>query len=304
MKTNETTAPLSREQSRRHFLRLAGVGAAGCLAVPGLGLAADAPAPAGFTGAAAPQAKRLFHLGMASYSLRKFNLVQTIQMTQRLGLRYICLKSFHLPLDAKPEEITAATTKLKEAGLLLYGGGVIGMKTAADVEKGFAYAAAAGMKKIIAMPTADMLPLINQKVKQYDIAVCIHNHGPGDTFPTPADVYPKIKDLDKRIGLCNDIGHTVRAGADLIETTRQCADRLMDIHIKDVSAANAKALEVVIGHGVIDIPRFLATLIDLKYNGVVSFEHEPNPEDPMPGLGESVGYVRGVLAAIDGPEAS
>jgi hypothetical protein len=59
-----------------------------------------------------PAAKRPFELGLASYTLRKFPLDKTLAMTRRVDLKYICLKSFHLPLEAKPEEIAAAAAKV------------------------------------------------------------------------------------------------------------------------------------------------------------------------------------------------
>jgi sugar phosphate isomerase/epimerase len=136
-------------------------------------------------------------------------------------------------------------------------------------------------------------------VKQYDINVAIHNHGPGDkVYPTPASAYEKIKDLDGRIGLCNDIGHTCRSGVDPAASAEKYADRLLDVHIKDVSAGVPQGSTVEVGRGVIDIPKFLRTLVKIDYAGIVSFEYEKDENDPLPGLSESVGYVRGAMAAI------
>ena len=41
----------------------------------------------------------------------------------------------------------------------------------------------------------------------------------------------------------------------------------------------------------------LRALLDVRYNGVVSFEYEKVAGNPVTGLAESLGYVRGVLAA-------
>jgi sugar phosphate isomerase/epimerase len=189
--------------------------------------------------------------------------------------------------------------KVKDAGLNLYGGGVIGMKKEDQVHQAFEYAKAAGMKVAIAAPSPEMLPLIEKKVKQYDIKVAIHNHGPGDElFPIPSVALEKIKNLDKRIGMCHDIGHTKRYGSNPIAETRLCGDRLHDVHIKDISAANKNGHGVEVGRGVIDIPMFLRMLIEMDYDGIVSFEYEKDSNDPLAGLAESVGYVKGVLAAI------
>jgi inosose dehydratase len=293
---------MSEKQTRRRFLQAAGVGAAASLiqASPpqrAWGRSQQAAGKEQVRGALTGQ--RLFELGLASYTLREFKLDETLAMTRRLGLKYICFKSSHLPLESTEDEIKAVAAKVKEAGLTLYGGGVIYMNNDAEVHRAFEYAKAAGMKIIIAMPKYELLPLVNKKVQEYDIKLAIHNHGPGDkNYPTPATAYERIKDLDRRVGLCHDIGHTMRAGVDPCQETRKVADRLLDVHMKDVSEATAKGHAVEIGRGVIDIPKFLATLLEIKYAGVVAFEYEKDANDPLPGLAESVGYVRGVLASI------
>ena len=68
--------------------------------------------------------------------------------------------------------------------------------------------------------------------------------------------------------------------------------------MKDVSEGTAKGKTIEIGRGVIDIPKFLRTLIKIGYSGIVAFEYEKDADDPMAGLAESVGYARGVLAAL------
>ena len=224
---------------------------------------------------------------------------QALAMTKRVGVKHICLKDFHLALTATPEQIAEVVAKVKAAGIDLYGCGVITMHKPADVDQGFAYAKAAGMRIIVAMPSAQMLPQINEKVQEHDIRLAIHNHGPGDKiFPTPDLAYERIKDLDRRVGLCIDIGHTIRIGGDPYRAAEQFADRLFDVHIKDVTAATPKAAELEVGRGIIDIPRFLRALDKVRFAGIVSFEYEKDEKDPLPGLAESVGYVRGVMAAI------
>jgi hypothetical protein len=220
-------------------------------------------------------------------------------MCRRVGLNHICLKSFHLPLEATAGEITAAVAKVRQAGIQLYGGGVISMKTDAEVDHAFQYAKTAGMKRIIAAPSPEILPRIEQKVQQYDIQVCIHNHGPGDRyFPTPEIAYEKIKGFDQRVGLCHDIGHTLRYGEDPIAQTKSCADRMLDIHLKDVTEATRKGEAIACGRGVIDLPLLVRTLVQIGYSGIASFEYEAQPDDPLPGLAESVGYINGVMDTL------
>jgi inosose dehydratase len=281
--------------SRRQLLQMAAVGATASLVgsvTPGVKASA---AQAGV----ASGAKAKFQLGMASYTFRKFDLDQTLKMTARLDLKYICLKDMHLPLNATLEQIKEVAGKVRDAGMELYAGGVIYMRDQVQVRQGFGYAKAAGMKIIVGVPDHEMLPLVNDMVQQYDIALAIHNHGPTDkVYPTPESAYTLIKDLDKRIGLCIDVGHTMRSGIDPSEPVEKYADRLLDIHVKDVSAATAQGSTVEMGRGVIDLPKLFRTLVKIGYAGIVSFEHEKDDSDPLPGAAESVGYTRGILAAI------
>ena len=284
---------MKRAQSRREFLTVAAAGTAAVFATTNASSYRQAAL------AAATPAGPKFELGLASYTLRKFNLDQTLQMTKRVGLKHISLKDVHLAMDSTPEQIREAAAKVQAAGIDLYSGGVIYMRNEQQVNQAFDYAKTAGMRLIVGVPNPELLPLVDKKVKEYDITVAIHNHGPGDKmYPTPESVYEKIKDLDKRIGLCNDIGHTIRVGVDPAASIVKYADRLYDVHFKDVTAATAKGGAVEVGRGVIDIPQVVQTLIEINYTGIASFEYEKDENDPLPGLAESVGYTRGVMKVL------
>ncbi len=278
--------------SRRKFLRLSG---AGLLATQ---------APSVFAGNMygnknLPGADIPFQLGIASYTTREFSLEETISMTSGLGISKLCLKSMHLPLDLGPDEIKSEAAKVSKAGIDLYGGGVIYMKSIEEVDQAFAYAGYAGMKVIVGVPEHDQLEYCSKKVKETGINLAIHNHGPGDEkYPSPESAYELIKDLDPGMGLCMDIGHTVRIGEDPARDAARFMDRLHDIHIKDVDKADETGKTCEIGRGVIDIPAFLKVLLKKKYAKIVSFEYEKDGKNPLPGLAESVGYVRGVLKVL------
>jgi len=236
---------------------------------------------------------------MASYTFRAFDLDRTLDMTGRLGLRRIAFKDFHLPLETKPDEIRKIAAKVREAGFVLYGGGVIYMRTEDEARRAFAYAKAAGMSVIIGVPNHDLLPLVDKLVAENDLRLAIHNHGPGDKlFPTPESVFDRIRNLDRRVGLCLDVGHTERAGADPAADVERFAGRLLDVHVKDVTARTAEGVTVEIGRGVVDIPRFIRSLVKVGYAGTVSLEYEKDEKDPLPGAAESIGYLRGVLAVL------
>jgi sugar phosphate isomerase/epimerase len=155
------------------------------------------------------------------------------------------------------------------------------------------------MKMIIGAPNVDLLPLVERKVKDSGVWLAIHNHGPDNPlYPSPLDAYALVQKMDPHMGLCIDVGHTQRLGLDPVAVFKTVFDRTFDIHIKDVSAATKAGTTVEIGRGVIDIPALLRTAIALGYRHTLDFEHEKDAEDPLPGVAESVGYVRGVLRTL------
>lgn len=282
--------------SRRDFLRWSTAGAATSL-LAGRSLA-ETPTTAK-DASLEPAPQRAYELGLASYTMQMFSLDQALDATRKVGLKHICLNPLHLPLDSAPEQIAAAAAKVREAGLDLHATGGVDIKSPADIDQAMNYAKVAGMRIIVARPLPKLLPLLNEKVQQYDVQIAIHNHGPDcEFYPVPDAAYERIKRLDRRIGLCIDIGHTVRSGGDPIRATEQFADRLIEMHMKDIADTGGRAVEV--GRGILDIPRLLATLDKVRFKGIVSFEFEKDPSDPLPGLAESVGYVRGALAAMSG----
>lgn len=238
-------------------------------------------------------------IGLASYTLRKYSLDELITIMLRLNLKDVSFKSFHLPYESTKKELQFIQEKVTARGLNLYGGGVIYIKTPAEVERYFNYAKNAKLKMIIGAPNHELLPLIEKKVQETDVKLAIHNHGPEDSiFPSPESVYEKIKNLDSRIGMCIDTGHTFRLNLDPSEELKKYKDRLFDVHIKDIDEQVASGNNVEIGHGKMDIPKILAALKEIKYNGVVAIEYEKDAEQAVFGLSESVGYLRGILQVI------
>jgi sugar phosphate isomerase/epimerase len=239
-------------------------------------------------------------LGLTSYTLRKFTLDQAINMAQEAGVKYISLKEMHLPYNSTKAEREEAHRKISAAGLTLMGGGVIYMKNdEAVLRRLFDYAKDAGMPTIVCSPDPDALDQIEKLVQEYDIRIAIHNHGPGDQkYPSPLDVLRLVKSRDQRLGICMDVGHTVRIGQDPVEIIHQCAARLYDFHIKDVTEPTAKGKSIEVGRGIIDIVGVLRALVEIPFQYHLALEYEDKETAPMTGMCESLGYIRGVLATI------
>lgn len=240
-------------------------------------------------------------LGVASYSLRNFSRPQAIEMTKALGVRYINFKSVHLAYDAPPAEFTTARTELAAAGLELVGGGMITFETDTDdgVRKYFDYAKAAGIPLIVCTCKASALPRIEKFVRQYDIKIAIHNHGPEDpNFPSPYDVLKAVKGMDPRVGLCIDMGHTVRAGADVVRAVADAGPRLLDMHAKDLRDFSSVDSQCAVGEGKMPIAEIFRELRRMRYPGYVNLEYEIEPDNPLPGMKQSISYMRGVASGL------
>lgn len=283
---------------RRDFLALSALGLTACAAR--LGPAGPAPVArserSGTPGSAAD-----IRLGVASYSLRNFPRAKMIEMVKALRTPWVNLKSFHLPYELSPAEIAAARKEVEDAGLQIVGGGTITFDkdTDADVARYFDYAKAAGMPLIVATMNPAALPRVERHARQYDIRVAIHNHGPEDPFfPSPYDALKAVKNMDPRMGLCIDIGHTVRTGTNVVQAIADAGPRLLDMHAKDLRDLKDKESQCIVGEGAIPIPAIFRQLRAISYPGCVNLEYEIDADDPLPGMQRSFAYMRGVLAGF------
>jgi sugar phosphate isomerase/epimerase len=253
--------------------------------------------------AGAPARKRPaveFRLGVASISLRKFSRARMIEGVKALGTPYVNLKSVHLPYDLSPGELAAARREIEEAGLEIVGAGNHSIRSKDDLRKLFEYARAAGIPLLVVAPTPDLVPRLEPFVSEYGIAAAIHNHGPEDPhFPTPGSALALVRDLDPRVGLCVDVGHAARAGADVVREIAAAGNRVLDVHMKDLRDLSRADSQCPVGEGAIPVAAILRELRRVGYRGCVNLEYEIDPEDPIPGMKLSFAFLRGVLAGMD-----
>jgi len=245
-------------------------------------------------------------LGVATYSLRSFQRDLCIKMVKQLGIEYVDIKEFHLPQTDTAADIQKGRAAFDKAGLKVIGGGNVGLPEADELglRKHFEYAKAAGFPMMICAPHPGNLGIIEKLAKEFDIRIAIHNHGPEDKyFPTPQSVLDGVKNMDARMGLCLDIGHTARAGKDVVEAIALAGPRLFEMHMKDLKDLSGKAEgssfgQCPVGEGAIPIPAIFRQLKKMNYQGVCSLEYEIDADNPLPGMMKSFSYMRGVLAGL------
>jgi sugar phosphate isomerase/epimerase len=295
-----TNRPSHSGLNRRDALHALGLAAVGwpLLSASAARAAAVSSAPA------TPQSG--LKLGVAAYSLHALSLERAVAALRTLHIGYVSVFRTHAPMDGPPEPVLAAVAAFRAAGIEVMSTGVTDLPNdEAVVRRVFENGRAAGLRVITCKPAADAFPLIERYVRTYDIKLAIHNHGPeDDLYPTPWQAWKAVQPYDPRIGLCIDVGHSARAGADPLPAIRTCASRLYDFHLKDsVALVGAKTdTPVELGRGKIDVPGILAALLAAGYSGQVGVEYEVATPDPTPGLGECDGYARGVLTALAKPE--
>src|SRR5712664_4052141 len=281
--------------SRRTFVR-SGALVAAAFAASNEVFAAVAGCPSAHEGSP-------IRLGLATYTFRNFSRAQMIGFLKQLNVLELNAKDVkdHLPADTQEE--AAALADYAAAGIKLHAAGTIYFPKDedADIRSKFEYCKRAAIPIIAAGdPAPETLPRIEKFVKEYDIRFAIHNHGPEDKlWHSPLDVLKAVSSMDPRMGCCIDVGHTVRAGTDVVEAIKQVGPRLHNVHMKDLTNFQSKESQVAVGDGSMPVKRIFEALSAIKYKGFVDLEYEIHADDPMPGVIESFAYMRGVLAGMD-----
>jgi sugar phosphate isomerase/epimerase len=241
-------------------------------------------------------------LGLASYTFRNFSRAQLIGYMKQLNVFALNAKDAkdHLPTD--PQQEATALADYSAAGIKLHAAGAIyfAKDEDDDIRSKFEYCKRAGIRAIVAGdPALATLPRIEKFVKEYDIRIAIHNHGPEDKlWPSPLDVLKAVKNMDARIGCCIDVGHAARAGTDVVQAIREVGPRLFNVHMKDLTNFQSKESQVAVGDGIMPVREMFEALAAIKYDGFVDLEYEIHPDDPMPGVISSFAYMRGVLTGM------
>ena len=236
-------------------------------------------------------------LGVATYSLREFSRADAIKIIQSLGIKYVNVKSMHMPYESTPAELAAARAEFEAAGLKIIAGGNIDLKGDDDsVKKMLTYAKNAGIPVVVCAPRRDNLGVIEKYAKEFGLKIAIHNHGTEDKlYPNGASVIELVKNMDPCMGLCYDVGHASRTGVDVVKEIEMAGARLHDMHVKDLADLSDRASQVSVGKGKLPFPQIFKALKKMKYPGVVNLEYEINAKSPQLGMAESFAYMRGVL---------
>jgi sugar phosphate isomerase/epimerase len=281
--------------SRRDVLKLAAVGAAATLP--------DLRTALGAGSVADPYAG--LKMGMQSYSLRTYDFPTALKHTKTLGLKYWESIPKHIPLSTLPKNVAESKARLDEAGIRLMAYGVLDFDAnESQAREKFDFAKAMGLVAFSAYPKKDKptFDLLDKLVAEYDVAIAIHNHGPGARYSKISDIADVVKDRHPKIGACVDTGHYLRSDEDPIEALERFKDRLYGVHLKDVRTVDAggkrKKIFTIMGQGDLDVVKCLRVLKRLNYQGCLSLEYEENEKNPLSDIEVSLQAVRDAAAKL------
>jgi sugar phosphate isomerase/epimerase len=246
---------MNNNLTRRNFIRCGALTAATLASANNLiALAQSHPSP---------DAPSPIRLGIASYTFRNFTRAQMIANMQQLKISALNTKDVKDHLPVNPQEEKSALAEYAAAGITIHAAGVIyfDKDEDTDMRNKFEYCKRAGIKVIVAGPSPETLPRLEKFVKEYDMQIAIHNHGPEDKlWPSPLDVLKAVNGMDPRLGCCIDVGHTVRAGTDVLQAIHAAGPRLFNLHMKDLTNLQDKESQVAVGDGKMPVKEIFQTL--------------------------------------------
>jgi sugar phosphate isomerase/epimerase len=220
-------------------------------------------------------------------------------MLKQLHVSHVSIKSFHLPYETPAEELVEGSNEFRSAGIKVLSGGNINLQDPATLRHMFEYAKAAGIPMMVCAPRHSTMDQVEELVKEFNIKIAIHNHGPEDQhFPSPESALKVVEKRDHRMGLCIDVGHTTRTGTNVLASIRRAGPRLFDLHIKDLYDLMDKDSQCDVGEGAMPVVSIFQELKRMNYQGGVMLEYEINADDPLMGMAKSLSYMRGALDGL------
>ncbi|MEX2633775.1 MAG: sugar phosphate isomerase/epimerase family protein [Balneolales bacterium] len=253
-----------------------------------------------------------FAVGPQAYTFNRFTVMEAIENAARMGGRIIELypgqrlspenPDTKFDHNSSDEIIAEVKAKLKEHDIIAVNYGVVGLpNNEEETRKVFDFAKTMGVKAVTSEPAMETMDLLEKMVKEYDIALAIHNHPPRPNNPDykvwdPNYVLSMVEGRDPRVGACADIGHWIRSDIKPIDGLKILEGRLISLHMTDVDQFGSEGEDVIMGNGVGDMVAVLDELVRQNFGGHITIEYEANWNDNVPDASQNVGFIRGYTA--------
>lgn len=236
-----------------------------------------------------------YEIGVQSFTYREFDVDGICDALSETSVSAIELCDVHVAPDADPETVDAVRERLADAGLAVCGYGVVAFEdeSAEEIRTTFELVDRLGGEYCsLEFPpeNGEIRDRLLSVAGEFDLDLAIHNHGPGATYATVADVERVLDDTpDPHLGACVDTGHFFRAGEDPSAVIPRLGDRVLALHLKDFVD---EAREAVPGTGQLDVGQLLALLREhTSFDRPLVVEYEADAENPTPAVVETVATV-------------
>jgi sugar phosphate isomerase/epimerase len=247
-------------------------------------------------------------VGVQSYTFRHFPLEQCLQRTRDLGLHHIELFRGHVPTTSTPEQIRAVLNLCRQYHVTPVAFGVEDFTRNHDANRRvFEFARALGIRYLSANPTPDSFDSLDRLVREFDIRIAIHPHGPQGNqlhrWYSAEVIRNAVRDHDPRIGTCLDTGHLIRCAQapfnhrlDPPAQVRVMGARNFGLHLKDHD--NQTRRDVVFGLGALNVLAVLRALREVHFQGYLSIEYEANENNPSPDVRVCLEILRSAVQVL------
>ena len=240
-------------------------------------------------------------IGIQSFSLRGYNLLEAIRHIKGMGLHFVEFYPNHVPKDIDAEGLSNIQALLKKAEITIAAHGVWSFNNNHEFNKSiFDFAKRLGIKCLTANPAPDSFDSLDKLVAEYKIRVAIHNHGPDALYDKIDSVVDAVKDHHPLIGACVDTGHFIRSQEDPVEAVLKLNKRVFALHIKDEAKMEKVSHNTIIGEGHLDVVGIFNALKKIKFpaDGSIALEYEANPQNPIDDIKQCIEVAKNAIAKV------
>ena len=229
-----------------------------------------------------------FKVGIQSNALARFNqdMGETLGHITDLGLYWAEIVEAYYPITQDEAKIAEAAALLARHDVKMesFFLGDIDVTQEDQGRRLFEFAKKTGVSMLVVQPLLESFPILDPLVKEYDIKIAVHNHGPDHRFDRMEDAIKAVAPCDWRVGFCLDTGHCMRTGENPVEAVRRLGHRMFALHVRDHAYLRRQRSipETIIGEGALDLKGLFRALRDVHFDGPISLEMYKTRADPLP----------------------
>jgi sugar phosphate isomerase/epimerase len=254
-----------------------------------------------------------WQLAVHSYTFQKFSIFDAIDLTAKLGVKYMSI-SGGVSLDGKNRLTTVDLTDAQRAAIdekLRADGfgnfvntGVVQLPAdEAKSRRVFEFAKKWGINILVAEPPTNAWDMLEKLCEEYNIRVAIHEHPKGHSIYWNPDTVLAAVQGRPMLGACADVGHWIRSGLDPLECVKKLNGHIFVLHFKDLNEYGMKAHDVPWGTGVGKSRQIMEELKRQHFHGAFCVEYEYHWENSSPEIAQCVKFFNQTcdeLVAADG----